>query len=114
MGNDDALALLDLPVNAMGVVLIPQARKALLPGERLEFVKALDLYPNDFIERGERCIVVRRDRNSGAVEVFLEGYHAEKTMDVTPHRSSDVLDVLEPYMDAFTEPAIAMRADFTE
>jgi hypothetical protein len=103
-----SLALMSLVCNNNhGLVIVPQAALALTLGERVEFVGELDLFPADVVEVGERAVVGRRDRCTGAIELFLEHFHPKldecsNCVQVTPHASQDILKLLRPYGDQWT------------
>jgi hypothetical protein len=61
--------------NEHGLCLMKHAEPALQTGECLEFTRDVDLFPTDYIEAGERCVAVRKDRVSGVVELFMHHYH---------------------------------------
>lgn len=104
-----ALSLTGLRANEQGYVLVPHARLALTMGERVCFGSEVDMFPIDVVEPGERAVVGRRDKITGAVELFLEQHHIRlaeysNTVTVTPHQDQDTLRALEPYGDMWTAP----------
>jgi hypothetical protein len=107
-----AFRLAALEPNDDGLVLVPNSQPALLIGERVKFVEERDLFPSDFIEQGERGVIGRRDRTTGAVEVFLELMHHEETVWLQPHQCADMLRAIVKYSDAFTAPAALLIDDF--
>lgn len=118
-GFDPSLAryLSILQGDETSLSLVPNARPCLMPGERVEFVKDVDLFPTTFIEKGERGVVVRRDRTTGDVELFLERSHkllkdSSNTITLTPHISDDVVRFLSKFMDDFTAVVPICPKDF--
>lgn len=96
-----------------GLALIPSAVPALLIGERVSFGRECDLFPSDFIEQGEKGVVGRRDRNTGAVEVFLEFMHHNEALLLIPHHcDSEVLQCIERHTDSFTAQSFVSLDDF--
>lgn len=77
--------------------LVAGARPALGKGSRVEFERALDLYPTDYIEERERGIVSHVDGETGTVSVLLEGVHnglGDNTLTLTPHEDEEALAAL--------------------
>lgn len=120
-GEHDTLKDLGFPLdppNSLGLSRVPQARLALLIGERVRFARDVDLHPLTYVEQGERGVVGRRDRTTGAVEVWLETYHRgldrwSNALLLQPHGCSpEHLEALETYADAFTAPADLHLTDY--
>ncbi|MBR1173876.1 hypothetical protein JQ617_07915 [Bradyrhizobium sp. KB893862 SZCCT0404] len=89
-------------------VLVAGARPAFKVGHRVTFRAAVDLYPSDFIEAGERGIVSGIDPASGTVSILLEGMHAglgDNTLTITPHHDDATLAAVERLrVSAFGRP----------
>jgi hypothetical protein len=101
--EDDARAFSNETGNVHGMVLVRGASLALTVGERITFILDVDLHPATTIEAGERGVVGRRDKTTGATEIFLEQYHvgldhASNCLAVRPHCDFDsVLKAIRPY-----------------
>lgn len=83
-----------------GYVLVAGATPALLKGVRVEFTRAVDLYPTDFIEERERGIISHVDAETGTVSVLLEGVHnglGDNTLTLTPHQDEEAVAALERF-----------------
>ncbi len=85
--------------NDFGMYLMKHAVPALETGERLVFVKDVDLAPLIYIEAGERCVAVRWCKASGTVELFMQNYHKRLDDDsnclvLEPNHSDDVIAAL--------------------
>lgn len=94
-----AVDLALLVPNEHGIVLMKRAEPALQTGECLEFEQDVDLFPTDYIEKGERCVAVRKDRTSGVVELFMSHFHKRldaysNCITVEPHMCDEWLGVL--------------------
>lgn len=107
-----AFRLKALEADENGLVMVPNSHPALLIGERVMFNEERDLYPSDFIEQGERGVVGRRDRTTGAVEVFLELMHHSEALTLEPHQCADMLRAIVKYSDTFTAPSTLLVDDF--
>lgn len=107
-----AFRLAALQPDDNGLVLVPNSQPALLIGERIKFTEERDLFPSDFIEQGERGVIGRRDRTTGAVEVFLELMHHAETLTLEPHQCSEMLRAIVKYSDSFTAPVSLLIDDF--
>lgn len=86
--------------NELGLYLARYARPAFEYPKRLVFTRDVDLHPLDYIEAGERCVCVRRDKISGAVELFMEQYHKRLDADsncliIEPHACDEFLGALK-------------------
>jgi len=86
--------------NELGLCLVKHAEPAFEYPERLVFTADVDLHPLDFIEAGERCVCVRRDRTSGTVELFMEQYHKHLDADsncilIEPHTCDGFLGAIK-------------------
>lgn len=97
-----------------GMVLVPGAKPALLSGERVRFRHEIDIYPEGFVEPGDRGVVVRRDRTTGTVEVCLEGFQiGDNLLALTPHQvEHEVLSGILPHSDIFTAAPSLQTEDF--
>jgi hypothetical protein len=101
--EDDARAFSNESGNEHGMLLVRGARLALTVGERITFVRGVDVHPATNIEAGERGVVGRRDKSTGTTEIFLEQYHvgldyASNCLAVRPHCDFDgVLQAIRPY-----------------
>lgn len=87
-----------LDETGQGYALVAGAKVALGKGTRVEFTKALDLFPTDFIEERERGIVSHVDEETGTVSVLLEGVHVglgDNTLALTPHNDDEAIAALE-------------------
>lgn len=85
-----------LDASGLQYVLVAGARRALIMGERVEFVRAIDIL-TDYIEERERGIVSHVDLETGTVCILLEGFHnglGDNTLMVTPHIDDETLTAL--------------------
>ena len=90
--------------NELGLLLVKHAAPALEIGEHLEFSRDVDIHPLTYVERGERCVVGRRCKTSGSVELFMTNYHSHlddysNCITVEPHNSDDVVSALRLCVD---------------
>lgn len=79
--------------------MVPGAKPAFYTGMRVEFSKAVDFYPSDYIDARERGIVSQVDHESGVVYVLLEGLHmglGDNTLTLKPHDDEIALAAIEP------------------
>jgi hypothetical protein len=99
-----------------GKVLLPHAVPALLIGERVRFMTEVDIWPEGFVEPGDRGVVCRRDRTSGAVEVLLEGFQiGDNLLALQPHFVEEqVLLGIELHSDMFTAKVAFRIEDFAD
>lgn len=101
--EDDAVTFSNERGDERGLLKVPNASLALTMGERVVFTKPVDLFPSAVIEAGERGVVGRRDKVTGATEIFLENHHigladAANCLAIRPHCDFDgVLDAIEPW-----------------
>lgn len=97
-------------------VLIPGARPALLIGERVQFTTEVDIWPEGFVEPGDRGVVFKRDRISGAVQVILEGFQlGDNSLVLQPHNVDEmVLEGIKQHSDMFTTAPSFRLQDFVD
>lgn len=81
-------------VAGMRVELVAGARPALVPHERVTFRKAIDLYPTDRIEAGEKGVVSHTDLETGTTYIVMELMHfglEGNALALSPHIDDDAL-----------------------
>ena len=78
--------------NQMAVKLVPGAYPAFKVGQRVEFTKAVDLYPAAHILGGERAHVAYVEGSSGVIGLFLEAVHIgleDNTLSLEPFHNEE-------------------------
>ena len=80
--------------NQMAVKLVPGAYPAFKVGQRVEFTKAVDLYPAAHVLGGERAHVAYLEGSSGEIGLFLEAVHIgleDNTLPLVPFHNNEAL-----------------------
>jgi len=80
--------------NQMAVKRVPGAYPAFKVGQRVEFTKAVDLYPAAHVLGGERAHVAYLEGSSGEIGLFLEAVHIgleDNTLPLVPFHSNETL-----------------------
>jgi len=89
--------------NQMAVKLVPGAYPAFKVGQRVEFTKAVDLYPAAHVLGGERAHVAYVEGSSGVIGLFLEAVHIgleDNTLPLVPLHNNEALASMRVFKGA--------------
>jgi hypothetical protein len=98
------------PQAPYGLILVPQARQALMLGTVLRFSKEVDFWPHTSIERNERGVVGRLNEMTGEAAIFMEHWHpgledTANTISLVPHMTDDTLKIVRIVRSAHGDDA---------
>ena len=94
--------------NQMAVKRVPGAYPAFKVGQRVEFTKAVDLYPAAHVLGGERAHVAYVEGSSGEIGLFLEAVHIgldDNTLPLAPFLNDEPLASMRVFTGAGVVPS---------